>query len=1171
MQGPRASASHDYATHRGVSAVVVMAIDGDGAVHRVRIPISVANEPARAEDVTIDAASEGAGTVLTGRVVDAGALDRTDPIVVEVDWGDRSSTETAAYDPETGAFAIVHAYADDGTYQVTVTVRDGPAGNATETRTTRSVTIANAAPTVSFTTERSQGTEGATVRLIGHVIDPGSGDAHTVTVSWGDGANPEVITIPAGATGFSATHTYADDGRYTIAVVPADENGAGTERSVQFDVANARPVFAALRIFAENPLVQIARTTLGSDGTTVTVHGTCAEAIAAPEQITIDWGDGRYTVAEIDPDARTFAASYDYAVAGLDAAAAAAAREHIRALASIAPYRAQVVATDTNVRIEGRVTDAGGEDTLSIEIDWGDGTTETLAVDPATGRFAHHHRYGPGKLAQGTFAVVVRALDDDRGENERRVTIAVDAAPRIEPGQRFSIEENVSDPRSGVVVGRVEAADPEGAPLRYALTGGTDAGRFAIDELSGELRYIGPGEDYESGSAQYTLSVSATDPYGQTTTEDVFVAVTDVDDVRTLQIAGLPTEVVVPEVATWRSPPVTVEGNPFGGLAWTESGPDAHVFDFGDGRLRFLGGDFETPDDANGDGVYEVLLEVRDAAGNHASTLVRVRLGDVREERNLVLRPGARTERVEEHTDFEMQIGELVDGEPIGAVTFSVSGADAADFTLDPRTGTLRMAGRDFEAPDDANGDGIYEITVHMRDEDENEGSRNVRVEISDVVERRLLAVTGVPDVVTTPENEALVMTPQFTGGPIGDVTWTLDGADAEHFAIDSRTGQVRMAAMDYERPRDIGRNNLYQVTIGLTDADGNRARRALQVVVTNTHDEVRTLEIAGVGSGEFRVSENRAITTGRPLLSGDPVGTVTWTLSGADAEQFSIDASTGVVRMAARDYETPVDADGDNEYRITIVATDADGNEASADLTLTVTDVVEQRGLTRGERGNGRNGSVTESSSFAPRTRYDGGPIGAGAWSLPPAIAARAATASVAADTAFSSRADVSGDPAGGAGGRSADDTVQRVRHRANDASDDSDASEDAFIGQDTARGASGPLRIDTFGQWHYMPGRDGPDTREIRVRQSETDQLPNHAIDRIEHTLEFAGSGGSVQWDPQIPQGWATRNILGGEPVPFKGTPGWMMSARDAAAGQDGTGRKTGERSATAGAGNR
>ena len=67
--------------------------------------------------------------------------------------------------------------------------------------------------------------------------------------------------------------------------------------------------------------------------------------------------------------------------------------------------------------------------------------------------------------------------------------------------------------------------------------------------------------------------------------------------------------------------------------------------------------------------------------------------------------------------------------------------------------------------------------------------------------------------------------------------------------------------------------------------------------------------------------------------------------IGGVDAGAFNIDASTGVLTFkTAPDFENPTDADGDNEYVITIQADDGEivNNTASIVLTVTVTDVFE-------------------------------------------------------------------------------------------------------------------------------------------------------------------------------------------------------------------------------------
>jgi hypothetical protein len=90
-------------------------------------------------------------------------------------------------------------------------------------------------------------------------------------------------------------------------------------------------------------------------------------------------------------------------------------------------------------------------------------------------------------------------------------------------------------------------------------------------------------------------------------------------------------------------------------------------------------------------------------------------------------------------------------------------------------------------------------------------------------------------------------------------------------------------------------------------------------------------------GSGSVNVVEN---TTAVDSYTADEA--VTWSLSGTDAALFSIDASGNLSFATAPDYEAPGDADQDNVYAVTVVATDAAGNSGQLAVTVTVTDVVD-------------------------------------------------------------------------------------------------------------------------------------------------------------------------------------------------------------------------------------
>ena len=101
----------------------------------------------------------------------------------------------------------------------------------------------------------------------------------------------------------------------------------------------------------------------------------------------------------------------------------------------------------------------------------------------------------------------------------------------------FDLAENADGSADRISLGTVSATDPEGATLVYSLVSGNGSGQFEIDAASGELFYTGGGEDHETGSTSFELTVRASDG-DQTTDTTVTVIVTDVAEAPAFGQAG---------------------------------------------------------------------------------------------------------------------------------------------------------------------------------------------------------------------------------------------------------------------------------------------------------------------------------------------------------------------------------------------------------------------------------------------------------------------------------------------------------------------------------------------------------------------------------------------------------------------------------------------------------
>jgi len=151
----------------------------------------------------------------------------------------------------------------------------------------------------------------------------------------------------------------------------------------------------------------------------------------------------------------------------------------------------------------------------------------------------------------------------------------------------------------------------------------------------------------------------------------------------------------------------------------------------------------------------------------------------------------------------------------------------------------------------------------------------------------------------------------------------------------------------------------------------------AADLAVTMMDDEAFTL--ASISNAT--VAENAVYTSVTPSTS-NAVGTVSYALSGTDAADFTIDSSTGVVSMVARNYESPADADIDSVYSLTITATDSGNTNstATASWTVTVTDVTESASFSIDAISNT---TTDENVAYSITPSITGTPIGSLTYTL--------------------------------------------------------------------------------------------------------------------------------------------------------------------------------------------
>jgi DNA/RNA endonuclease G (NUC1) len=124
-----------------------------------------------------------------------------------------------------------HTYAQNGTYTVTLTVKDARGLTSVATTT---ATVANVAPSIASFTGAATVVSGAPFSVAGRFTDPGVNDVWSYTVAWGDGAPAMGGASPTAV--ISASHTYLRAGSYTVKLTVADRDGGSDESELRVQV-----------------------------------------------------------------------------------------------------------------------------------------------------------------------------------------------------------------------------------------------------------------------------------------------------------------------------------------------------------------------------------------------------------------------------------------------------------------------------------------------------------------------------------------------------------------------------------------------------------------------------------------------------------------------------------------------------------------------------------------------------------------------------------------------------------------------------------------------------------------------------------------------------------------------------------------------------------------------
>ena len=552
---------------------------------------------------------------------------------------------------------------------------------------------------------------------------------------------------------------------------------------------------------------------------------------------------------------------------------------------------------------------SGGADETQFEIDLATGGLRFKAAPD----FDNPTDTGSDNIYQ----VGIIASDGERTSAVQLLTITItniNEAPEITSAAVVTVDEG------DTLVTALLASDAEQDSVTFSVTGGADRLLFEIVPPSTELSFK-DAPNFESPSDTgvnniYEVEVTASDGLLNSAAQLLRVTVSDINDPPRFTSGAVVTvdegETLVTELA-----------------ASDEDDGDNELITFsvtgGDDRLLFEivppskelsfkdAPDYETPSDTGTDNIYEVEVTASDTRSTVIQSLT-VTVNNLNDNSPVL-------------TNSELSVDEGVASVTILAtdadndnITFNiVGGSDQGKFFINSGIAELTFLSLpDFEEPGDANMDNIYEIDITMSD-----GITIVRQSIT----IRVLNISDNPPVVP-PTRTVSVEEGLTTAVPASESTdedgdilvySIIGGDDRARFTISLATGELTFnVAPDYENPIDANSDNDYEVEIEVTDGVSS-ARQSITVTVTNKNDNTPRL----TSSTRVEVVEGSTSVT-LTAFDADGDQLIFVLAGGADVNLFDIDADSGVLSFInVPDFESPLDADRNNEYQVQVTATD--------------------------------------------------------------------------------------------------------------------------------------------------------------------------------------------------------------------------------------------------------
>ncbi len=398
------------------------------------------------------------------------------------------------------------------------------------------------------------------------------------------------------------------------------------------------------------------------------------------------------------------------------------------------------------------------------------------------------------------YNVTVQANDGNGGLATQDIAVTVtpvnDNNPVFTSAATFNVAENTT------AIGTVVATDADlpSQTVTYSLSGGADQAKFSI--TSGGVLTFQATHDFESPNDVgtdnvYNVQVTANDGNGRTTTQDIAVTVTPVNDNNPVFTSATTVNVAENTTAVL-SVTATDADLPSQSLSFSlVGGADQAKFSItAGGVLTFqTAPDFENPTDGGTNNVYNVTVQASDGNGGTTTQNIAVTVTPLND--NNPAFTSAATFNVAENSTAIGTVSATDADSPAQSVTFSLTGgADQSKFSITSGGVLTFQAVHDFENPNDVGTNNIYNVQVTASDGNSGTTVQNIAVTVTNLAPSTPTDgdPTGSTIIVNSANGTTVGITAASTDPAGGTVTFTLTNNAGGRFTINNSSGVVTVA-----------------------------------------------------------------------------------------------------------------------------------------------------------------------------------------------------------------------------------------------------------------------------------------------------------------------------------------------------------------------------------------